>query len=105
MSSLKFQGVAFLFNYGYLNPSNPDDASGANDENSATLINAVANLQKFANLTVTGKFDAKTLDLVKTPRCGTRDPVEKLNNTRDTLGKPKIGNYYLQGTYWKKKVN
>ena len=54
------------------------------------------------DLPVTGQLNAETITLMNTSRCGTKDPIEKLNKTED--GRKEIGRYYIQGTRWNKKV-
>ena len=54
------------------------------------------------DLPVTGQLNAETIKLMNTSRCGTKDPIKKLNKTED--GQKEIGRYYIQGTRWNKKV-
>lgn len=94
----KFQALSFLAKFGYLEKKNSTDSAGGRDVNSPEVRKAIEDLQRFGSLPVTGKLDAETLELVSQKRCGLEDPVKKLNSGNE------IGQFYLQGTYWKKKV-
>lgn len=100
-----YQAISFLFQYNYLNKTTSDDSAGATNLNDPRVIEAISNVQRFGNLGVTGKLDSETLKLINTSRCGREDPVHKLNKKSDSLGQLKVGRYYLQGSYWRKKVN
>ena len=93
------QAVRFLKGYEYLNTeTRPNDSSAYHD----VLSEAIRNVQRMGDLPVTGQLNAETIKLMNTSRCGTKDPIEKLNKTED--GRKEIGRYYIQGTRWNKKV-
>ena len=93
------QAVRFLKDYEYLNTDRrPNDSSAYHD----VLSEAIRNVQRMGDLPVTGQLNAETITLMNTSRCGTKDPIEKLNKTED--GRKEIGRYYIQGTRWNKKV-
>ena len=102
-----YQALEFLFQYNYLNKitAHNSTAGGGSDLDAPSVVEAISNVQRFGNLGVTGELDSETLKLIKTRRCGREDPVHKLNNKSDSLGQLKVGRYYLQGSYWRKKVN
>ena len=80
------QAVRFLKDYDYLNPKKrPNDSSAYHD----ILSEAIRNVQRMGDLPVTGKLNAETITLMNTSRCGTKDPIEKLNKTED--GRKEIG--------------
>lgn len=89
---------------GYLNETDMEsdgDAGKGGGLDSPAVVQAITDLQMFGGLTVTGSLTPETLDLLKTDRCGMRDP--KLNAT-NTAGGLTVGRYYLQGTRWQKRV-
>lgn len=59
-------------------------------------------LQTFGGLPVTGKLDQATLELIGTKRCGVKDPVKKVKKVGAIQNQ--VGEFYLQGTFWKKTV-
>ena len=98
--------MKFLVDFGYLNKSQSGgDSGGGSGLDSEPVIKAISNLQKFGNLAVTGKLNDETLQLLATPRCGREDPFNKLKPAGKKSGDLSVGEYYLQGTRWKKLVN
>ena len=97
-----FQALKALLNYGYLKEERDNNTGGGTRLDSPAVIKSLRDVQRFGGLSVTGKLDRETLKLLSTDRCGLQDP--KLNATNDT-GALTAGRYYLQGTYWKKKVH
>ena len=87
--------------YGYLNETlSGGNSSGGSGLDSPAVVKAITNVQKFGSLAVTGKLNHETIELLKTSRCGLKDPVERLK----PAGGLSVGEYYLQGTRWNKKV-
>ncbi|XP_046391255.1 matrix metalloproteinase-2-like isoform X2 [Ischnura elegans] len=79
----------YLMNFGYLPESNQETG---NLMSAKQLHEAIANLQKFAGLPPTGKFDEKTKRLLLKPRCGLKD-----YETEDRRRKKR---YVLRGPKW-----
>ena len=95
-----------MFKFGYLNKTKSKNGTGSGYQfDDPKVKKALKDVQTFGNLTVTGELNQETLDLISTKRCGTEDPVKKLGTTHDVFGNLRVGKYYLQGTYWKKKVH
>lgn len=69
----------------------------------------IKKVQRLAGIKVTGKLDDETKKLFIIPRCGVleeEDNPQRLNDT-ETDGEVKPARrkrFYLQGTYWNKKV-
>ena len=78
--------VDYLTQYGYI-PTPKNGAKPFIDK--TTLTQAVKEFQTFGGLDPSGELDSDTLELMKTPRCGSED---------------KVANFVLQGSNWKKKV-
>ena len=95
-----FQAIGYLLQYGYLEKKNFSDSAGSTHIDVTEVKRAIQDLQRFGNLAVTGELNRETLELLGKKRCGLKDPVKKLN----TVTSNPIGQFYLQGTYWKKKV-
>lgn len=69
----------------------------------------IEKLQRLAGIKVTGKLDDETKKLFIIPRCGVleeEDNPQRLNDTEtDVEVTPyRRKRFYLQGTYWNKKV-
>ncbi|XP_071445795.1 matrix metalloproteinase-2-like isoform X2 [Hetaerina americana] len=79
----------YLMNFGYLPQS---DFETGNLRSEEQLHEAIANLQKFAGLKPTGKFDKKTKKLLETPRCGVPDLVPDDGRRKKR--------YVLKGSKW-----
>ena len=89
--------------FGYLEKKKPDEDFGKGLQlDSPVVVKALSDFQWFGGLPVTGKLDRETVKLLNVRRCGMKDP--KLNSTNNNTGSLTAGRYYLQGTYWKKKV-
>ncbi|XP_054768587.2 72 kDa type IV collagenase-like [Lytechinus pictus] len=64
------------------------------------ITNAVSNLQSFMDITPSGskgQVDKKTLDTVRTPRCGLKDPIRHMAE-----GDPDVVRHTLFGPRWNK---
>jgi len=85
--------VWFLADKGYYKV--PDSKVGVL-ANEKTIQKSLSDLQAFAGLNITGKFDDATKKLVQTPRCGLPD-VSGSMETRKRR-------YTLQGTKWRKST-
>ncbi|XP_072163885.1 stromelysin-1-like [Diadema setosum] len=66
--------LEYLAKYGYLSVS-PGKAPST-----LAVQTAVADLQAFMDISPTGVVNKKTLDTVRTPRCGLKDPVSRMTN-------------------------
>ena len=77
-------------NFGYLTRNNGGAAQEAQD-----VSKSIKHLQKFAGLEETGVLNEETIKLIKTPRCGDKDPQDYDRRKR---------RYVLEGSKWKKKV-
>ena len=95
-----FKALKHLYDYGYIEPQSRGFYRGGTTVDSPTVRKAVIDVQRFGNLAVTGLLNPETLALINGKRCGLKDPVKKLDTTGSL-----IGEYYLQGSYWKKKVH
>lgn len=66
----------YLFEFGYLTvPLGKSPGPNA-------ISNAVSDLQSFMDITPSGtmgQVDKKTLDTVRTPRCGLKDPIKHMS--------------------------
>ena len=91
--SLHLQAANFFLKYGYIEKKSNESRPTLHIEK------AIMDLQKFGGLPVTGKLDQATLELIGTKRCGVKDPVKKVGAIQN-----QVGEFYLQGTFWKKTV-
>ena len=66
---------------------------------------AIEKLQQNAGLNVTGALNAETIALLETPRCGVFEAEASQLYDFQSDNKRRKKRYYLQGTYWRKKVN
>ena len=80
----------YLIKYGYIDNSGGDGKY----EKQSSFSDAVAKFQESTGLSVTGRVDKETQELMDTPRCGVKD----VNTAGD-----KFQNYVTSGK-WKKKV-
>ena len=67
----------------------------------ANLTEELSKIQYRGGLNITGVLDDETKRLLLTPRCGVLEKEDEINQT---IGESRKKRYYLQGTYWKKKV-
>lgn len=81
--------------YGYLEPKNPRLGEVRTKED---LVRGIELLQEFAGLNVTGKIDAATVKLIKTPRCNMPDfgPSDSMRRRK---------RFALHHSQWKKLVS
>ena len=77
--------------YGYINPGSREPQKSSPLISSSGLKTYIEEFQAFANLTVTGKLDAETVEMMKRPRCGVKD-VDSHAATREKR-------YALQGEH------
>ncbi|KAK6633359.1 hypothetical protein RUM44_003961 [Polyplax serrata] len=89
------KATLYLSKYGYLPPSASNPTSGSLITEEA-FSQAIADLQSFAGLNVTGVLDDETIKLMETPRCGVKDKVGYASDSRSKR-------YALQGSRWKVK--
>ncbi|OCT76960.1 hypothetical protein XELAEV_18032164mg [Xenopus laevis] len=85
----------WLQKYGYLPPTDPRMSVLRSSE---TMQSAIAAMQQFYGINVTGKIDKNTIDWMKKPRCGVRDqagPISRFNVRRKR--------YALTGQKWHHK--
>lgn len=75
--------------YGYIDLGSRDSQKSSPLISSSGLKTYIEEFQAFANLTVTGKLNAETVEMMKRPRCGVKD-VESHASTREKR-------YALQG--------
>ena len=79
------EAVKYLTDFGYIE-TNGKTRPFVDD----TVLNeAVTKFQDFAGLEKTGRLDAETQELMKTPRCGMDD---------------RVANFVTQGSDWKRKA-
>jgi len=108
--------VKYLAQFGYLPTPDPRKALLLTEDG---VSKALKNLQKFGGINATGVLDDETIELMKTPRCGMKDNLEKQNLEIREIGddedeeveKEERGPYFptkkrkkrfaLQGSRWK----
>ncbi|CAH3171852.1 unnamed protein product, partial [Porites evermanni] len=90
------EAANFFLKYGYIEKESNESRPTLHIEK------AIMDLQKFGGLPVTGKLDQATLKLIGTKRCGVKDPVKKVKKVGAIQNQ--VGEFYLQGTFWKKTV-
>ena len=91
----KSDAFFYLASFGYIDaPKNENTAQLMTD---SALTKAIRGFQEFAGLNVTGTLDAKTVELMNTPRCGIRDNVGPSSNAR------RKKRYAHQGSRWNKR--
>ena len=85
--------ASFLLRFGYLIEGNNSKSREEINPTSEEFQRSIKNLQRFANIPVTGRIDAATIQLINTDRCGVKDRYPNA-----------VGEFKLQGTSWKKRV-
>lgn len=85
--------MMYLMKYGYMDIER-EDAKSAPLLSRDGLRDYIREFQAFAGLPQTGDLDEKTVELMKTPRCGVKDIVGKGATARKKR-------YALQGSRWK----
>jgi len=88
--------MMYLMKYGYMDVQR-ETAKSAPLLSQDGLRDYIKEFQSFAGLPQTGDLDAKTVELMKTPRCGVKDIVGKGATARKKR-------YALQGSRWKVKT-
>ena len=88
--SIVFIFQEYLKQFGYI------DVSSGHAQAAQDITHSLKAFQKFAGLKVTGKFDQETVEKMKAPRCGDKDPLQYKSRRRRR--------YVLEGSVWKKKV-
>ncbi|EFN76651.1 Matrix metalloproteinase-14 [Harpegnathos saltator] len=83
----------YLSQYGYLQPSNPENGAFLSSDK---LTAAIEEFQAFAGLNITGELNEETARLMATPRCGVKDKVGPAADGRSKR-------YALQGSRWRTK--
>ncbi|XP_078286568.1 matrix metalloproteinase-25-like [Rhinoraja longicauda] len=93
------KGVDWLTRYGYM--PRPDFLT-SQLQTLQSLNNAIKSMQRFAGIPETGELDAKTLDMMKKPRCSLPDIIGTSEIMRRRRRRRK--RYALADTVWKKKT-
>ena len=75
-------------------------AEGSGEPSSVDL----SKLQRRAGINVTGVLDDATKRLFLIPRCGVLESEDEEQDYGNSAGSSRKKRFYLQGTYWKKKV-
>lgn len=86
---------SYLSQFGYLPASQPGVGNLRSDYQ---LKEAVKNLQRYANLPVTGVMDNATLSLMSKPRCGLPDTPSPLDGRRYRMRRRR--RFILEGRKW-----
>ena len=95
-SGQESRAVAYLMQYGYVEPRQLRSSLLTEEEYRQTVSRVVRDFQAFANLNMTGQLDGETLEMMERPRCGVRDRIGEGARAR------RRKRFVLQGSRWQR---